>query len=41
MSAPKKDQLLLVLRKARLRTTERYQDIEQDLTDAPCDRLSL
>lgn len=35
------DQIQLTLGHASLRTTERYLGIEQDLADAPCDRLGL
>lgn len=35
------EQIQLTLGHASLRTTERYLGVEQDLTDAPCDRLGL
>lgn len=35
------DQIQLSLGHASIKTTERYLGIEQDLTDAPCDRLGL
>jgi len=35
------DQIQLSLGHASLRTTERYLGVEQNLTDAPCDRLGL
>ncbi|MBV9357805.1 MAG: tyrosine-type recombinase/integrase [Chloroflexi bacterium] len=35
------EQIQLSLGHASIRTTERYLGIEQDLTDAPCDRLGL
>ena len=35
------DQIQLSLGHASIQTTERYLGIEQDLTDAPCDRLEL
>ena len=35
------DQIQLSLGHASLKTTERYLGVEQDLTDAPCDRLGL
>ena len=35
------DQIQLSLGHGSLRTTERYLGVEQDLTDAPCDRLGL
>ena len=35
------DQIQLSLGHASLTTTERYLGVEQDLTDAPCDRLGL
>jgi site-specific recombinase XerD len=35
------DQIKLSLGHASIQTTERYLGIEQDLTDAPCDRLGL
>jgi site-specific recombinase XerD len=35
------EQIQLSLGHASLRTTERYLGVEQDLTDAPCDRLGL
>lgn len=35
------DQIQLTLGHASIKTTERYLGIEQDLTDAPCDRLGL
>ena len=35
------DQIQLSLGHASLKTTEVYLGIEQDLTDAPCDRLGL
>jgi hypothetical protein len=31
----------LSLGHASIRTTERYRGVEQDLTDAPCDRLGF
>jgi hypothetical protein len=34
-------QIQLSLGHASIRTNERYLDVEQDLTDAPCDRLGL
>ena len=35
------DQIQLTLGHASLKTTERYLGVEQNLTDAPCDRLGL
>jgi site-specific recombinase XerD len=35
------EQIQLSLGHASIRTTERYLGVEQDLTDAPCDRLGL
>jgi integrase len=35
------EQIQLSLGHASLKTTERYLGIEQDLVDAPCDRLGL
>lgn len=35
------DQIQLSLGHASLKTTEVYLGVEQDLTDAPCDRLGL
>jgi integrase/recombinase XerD len=35
------DQIQLSLGHASIKTTERYLGVEQDLTDAPCDRLGL
>ena len=35
------DQIQLSLGHASIQTTERYLGVEQDLTDAPCDRLGL
>jgi hypothetical protein len=35
------EQIQLSLGHASIRTTERYLVVEQDLTDAPCDRLGL
>lgn len=35
------DQIQLSLGHASIQTTERYLGIEQDLHDAPCDRLGL
>lgn len=35
------EQIQLTLGHASLKTTERYLGIEQDLIDAPCDRLGL
>ena len=35
------DQIQLSLGHASIGTTERYLGVEQDLTDAPCDRLGL
>jgi site-specific recombinase XerD len=35
------EQIQLSLGHASLKTTERYLGVEQDLTDAPCDRLGL
>ena len=35
------DQMQLSLGHASIQTTERYLGVEQDLTDAPCDRLGL
>jgi site-specific recombinase XerD len=35
------EQIQLSLGQASIRTTKRYQGVEQDLTDAPCDRLGL
>ncbi len=35
------EQIQLSLSHASIRTTERYLGVEQDLTDAPCDRLGL
>ena len=35
------EQIQLTLGHASLRTTEKYLGVEQDLTDAPCDRLGL
>jgi site-specific recombinase XerD len=35
------EQIQLSLGHASIKTTERYLGVEQDLTDAPCDRLGL
>jgi len=35
------DQIQLSLGHASIKTTERYLGVDQDLTDAPCDRLGL
>ena len=35
------EQIQLSLGHASIRTTERYLGVEQDLTDAPCDRLGI
>jgi hypothetical protein len=35
------EQIQLSLGHASIRTTERHLGVEQDLTDAPCDRLGL
>jgi integrase len=35
------DQIQLSLGHASIQTTERYLGVEQNLTDAPCDRLGL
>jgi site-specific recombinase XerD len=35
------EQIQLSLGHASIRITERYLGVEQDLTDAPCDRLGL
>jgi site-specific recombinase XerD len=35
------EQIQLSLGHASIRTTERYLGVEQDLIDAPCDRLGL
>ena len=35
------DQIQLSLGHASLKTTERYLGIDQDLIDAPCDRLGI
>jgi integrase len=35
------DQIQLTRGHASIKTTERYLGVEQDLTDAPCDRLGL
>ena len=35
------EQIQLSLGHASLRTTEKYLGVEQDLSDAPCDRLGL
>jgi integrase len=35
------DQIQLSLGHASIQTTETYLGVEQDLTDAPCDRLGL
>ena len=35
------DQIQLSLGHASIRTTEKYLGVEQDLVDAPCDRLGL
>jgi len=35
------EQIQLSLGHGSIQTTERYLGIEQDLTDAPCDRLGL
>ncbi|GAG07081.1 unnamed protein product [marine sediment metagenome] len=35
------DQIQLSLGHASIKTTEKYLGVEQDLHDAPCDRLGL
>jgi hypothetical protein len=35
------DQIQLSLGNASMKSTERYLEIEQDLTEAPCDNLGL
>jgi hypothetical protein len=35
------EQIQFSLHHASIRTTERYPGVEQDLTDAPCDRVGL
>ena len=35
------DQIQLSLGHASIRTTERYLGVQQDLTNAPCDKLGL
>jgi site-specific recombinase XerD len=35
------EQIQLSLGHASVQTTERYQGVQQDLSDAPCDRLGL
>ena len=35
------EQIQLTLGHASVQTTERYLGVQQDLTDAPCDRLGL